>query len=101
MINILERITQYREERHWTEYQLSQNSQLPQSTISSWYRKQMLPSLGSLEKICNAFGVTLSQFLADDSDPVIAEGSQIELLHQWDRMDAKQQETLLHFLKSL
>ena len=60
-MEILDKITQYRLERNWSEYQLAERSGLTQSTISSWYRKNMLPSIPSLEKICDAFGITLSQ----------------------------------------
>ena len=63
--DILSAITTYREERGWTEYQLAERSGLPQSTISSWYRKNMVPTIPSLEKICMAFGITLSQLFAE------------------------------------
>ena len=56
MIDVLQRINELREERHWTEYQLAERSGLTQSTISSWYRKNMLPTIPSLTKICDAFG---------------------------------------------
>ena len=39
MKDVLAVISQLREARGWTEYQLAENSGLPQSTISSWYRK--------------------------------------------------------------
>ena len=51
MKDILAEITRYRESRGWTEYQLAERSGLPQSTISSWYRRKMMPSLPSLEKV--------------------------------------------------
>ena len=66
MTDILEIIKQNREARGWSEYQLAERSGLPKSTISSWYKKSMTPSFASLEKICDAFGVTLSQFFAQD-----------------------------------
>lgn len=44
MINVLERITNFRVLKGWTEYQLAEKSGLTQSTISSWYRKNMIPS---------------------------------------------------------
>lgn len=44
MINILDRITSYRTKKGWTEYQLAEESGLTQSTISSWYRKNLVPS---------------------------------------------------------
>lgn len=61
-MDVLDRIVTLREERHWTEYQLAEKSGLTQSTISSWYRKHMLPTIPSLIKICDAFEITLSQF---------------------------------------
>ena len=64
MTDILGMIRKNREARGWTEYQLAERSGLPQSTISSWYQKGMTPSFSSLEKICDAFGLTLSQFFA-------------------------------------
>ena len=71
MINVLERITELRESHHWTEYQLAEHSGLTQSTISSWYRKQMLPTIPSLVKICDAFGITVSQFFLENEDQAI------------------------------
>ena len=66
MFKVLERITYYRTQKGWTEYQLAEESGLTQSTISSWYRKNMVPSIPSLEKICTAFGITLSQFFSTE-----------------------------------
>nr|WP_243141910.1 MULTISPECIES: helix-turn-helix transcriptional regulator [unclassified Pseudoflavonifractor] len=37
MKDILDAIAKHREARGWTEYQLAEQSGLPQSTISSWY----------------------------------------------------------------
>ena len=68
MINVLERITELREAHHWTEYQLAEHSGLTQSTISSWYRKNMQPSLISLDKIAKAFGQRLDHPLPQWSE---------------------------------
>lgn len=89
--DILATITEYREERGWTEYQLAEHSGLPQSTISSWYRKNMVPTIPSLEKICAAFGITLSQLFAEGSTPVSLTDSQQKLLARWSRLTADQQ----------
>lgn len=55
MKTVLSTITAYREERGWTEYQLAERSGLPQTTISSWYCKNVVPTIPSREKICTAF----------------------------------------------
>ena len=89
--DILATITEYREERGWTEYQLAEHSGLPQSTISSWYRKNMVPTIPSLEKICTAFGITLSQLFAEGNTPVSLSDSQRKLLERWARLSEDQQ----------
>lgn len=101
MKNILETITKYRLERGWTEYQLAEHSGLPQSTISSWYRKDIVPSVPSLEKICNAFGITLSQFFAEDDAPVTLTRSQKILLEKWSKLNKEQQDILFELIDKM
>ena len=91
MKDILATITKYRQDRGWTEYQLAERSGLPQSTISSWYRKNMIPTVPSLEKICIAFGITLSQLFAEDENTVSLTDSQMKLLESWSKLTEEQQ----------
>ena len=91
MKDILATITKYRQDRGWTEYQLAERSGLPQSTISSWYRKNMIPTVPSLEKICIAFGITLSQLFAEEENMVSLTDSQKKLLESWSRLTEEQQ----------
>lgn len=91
MKDILATITKYREEREWTEYQLSEQSGLPQSTISSWYRKNMVPTIPSLEKICSAFGITMSQLFAENNEQFSLTDSQKKLIDRWSRLTEEQQ----------
>lgn len=101
MINVLDRITYYRKQKGWTEYQLAEYSGLTQSTISSWYRKDMLPNLASLDKICTAFGITISQFFATDSDSFTLTPIQSQILDGVNRLTDQQQQALNLFLQTL
>ena len=101
MIDVLERILYYRNQKKWSEYQLAEKSGLTQSTISSWYRKNMLPSISSLEKICNAFEITLSEFFAFEEDNFALTDVQKKLLTETNRLTDKQKRALLDFLKTL
>lgn len=76
MKNTLTAITSYREARGWSKYQLAERSGLPQSTISSWYRKNMISTIPSLVKICTAFGITLFQLFAESETMVSLTDSQ-------------------------
>ena len=99
--DILATITEYREDRGWTEYQLAEHSGLPQSTISSWYRKNMVPTIPSLEKICSAFGITLSQLFAEDDAPVSLTESQRKLLDRWSRLSEDQQSVVFALIDKM
>lgn len=102
MIDILKRITEMREARKWTEYQLAEKSGLTQSTISSWYRKGMLPTIPSLLKICNAFEISMSQFFIENNSQTISlDDRQLALLTAAEKLDSDQYSALLHFIETL
>ena len=101
MKDILSVISEYREERGWTEYQLAENSGLPQSTISSWYRKNMVPTIPSLEKICDAFGITLSQLFAEKGEAVALTQTQQELLRRWAKLSREQQDIIFALIDNM
>ena len=102
MIDILNKIREYRLERNWSEYQLSEQSGIPQSTISSWYRKNQIPTIPSLEKICAAFNTTLAQFLMEEkASIVILTDEQQELINNFSRLTDERQEAILNLLKTL
>ena len=101
MTDILGIITRNREARGWTEYQLAERSGLPQSTISSWYKKHMTPSFASLEKICDAFGLTMSLFFAEDAETVSLTTEQKDMLNRWNRLSATQKESLLSLMNAM
>lgn len=101
MKDILATISMYRDARGWTEYQLAEHSGLPQSTISSWYRKNMIPTVSSLDKICNAFGITLSQLFAEGETAVTLTESQKKLLQRWACLNEDQQNAVLLLLEKM
>ena len=102
MVDILSRITNLRNERNWSEYQLAENSGLTQSTISSWYRKNILPTIPSLNKICDAFGITMSQFFLENGEKtVVLNDEQLSLLNSATKLNPKQFHILIEFLNSL
>ena len=59
---IADKITSLCEKRDISKYRLSQLSGIFQSSLGRIMAQENLPSLITLEKICTALGVTLSQF---------------------------------------
>ena len=98
--DILDKIQKERQKRNWTEYALARNSQITQSTISSWYREDRQPSVASLEKICRGLGITLSEFFFDESSLDMMTAEKKDMLRCWDRLSPEQRKKLLDFLHS-
>ena len=60
-----DRLKRLLKERGWTEYRLSKNSGLAETTIGNIFRRNTVPSIPTLEIICKSFGITLAQFFAE------------------------------------
>lgn len=60
-----EKLKQILKDRGWTTYQLSAKSGLSHTTLANVFRRNTVPSISTLEKICAGFGITLSQFFAE------------------------------------
>lgn len=101
MKDVLEEITRLRIRRKWSEYDLAKHSGLSQSTISTWYRKNQVPTVQTLDKVCRGLGITLSQFFAEGDDVVCLTTQQRELLDNWSVLSKTQQELFLELFKSI
>ena len=100
-MDVLKRILDLRMERGWSEYKLSVESGISQTTISSWYRKQICPTVPSLEKICKAFNISMAYFFNESSEPIALTEKQREALELFSKLDMDTQDALLEFLKKV
>lgn len=87
-------------ERGWTEYKLSKECGLAQSTIGNIFRRNTVPSVETLETICRAFGITMSQFFSD-ADMVELTPDMKELFDAWVYLRPNQKQAALQMLKAM
>ena len=64
MFDVLSRIKVLREQKGWSVYKLAKLSGIPQSTIATWYQKNLCPPIDKIEVLCNTFGITLTEFFS-------------------------------------
>ncbi len=100
-MDILNRILELRSRRGWSEWKLAEESNLKQSTISSWYAKNQLPKIPSLEKICHAFGITMAQFFCEENESVNLTPDQWEMLENWSALSNDQKDSILLLMKNM
>lgn len=66
-MDILNRIVELKNEKGWSIYKLAEESGVSQSTLSNMFIRRTLPSITTLEQLCNAFGITLSDFFKENN----------------------------------
>ena len=59
------------------------------------------PSLCTLIRICDAFGITLSQFFNDGSEPLSLSVRQKELIKKWSDLSESQKEKVDIFISGM
>lgn len=80
---VINRIEELCEKRHMTRYKLAQASGIEQSTLSNLLNRKSLPNIITLSKICDGFGITLSQFFVEEDRIVNLSDEQRKVLDTW------------------
>ena len=96
----LEKIDKLRIQRGWSNNNLALEAMLTQSTINNLYSRKTEPKLSTLRAICEAFGITLSEFFKEESDDSESEIDK-NLQKKISALSLEQKKTLLAFLKTL
>ena len=84
-----------------TFYQLSKNSNLPQSTLTNILNRGTVPSVFTLEKICNALGVSLSEFFSTTTEQYDLTTDQHEMLDLYIQLQKPDKERAIGYLQGL
>ena len=92
------KLNQLLTDRGWTEYRLSKECGLSQSTIGNIFRRNTVPSLSTLERICCGFNISLSQFFAE-GDVVELTPELKELFDYWVTLTPAQKDAIKHLIQ--
>lgn len=83
-ICVVDHIKELCVQRGWTLYYLAKNADMSYSALNTMIKKNHIPTINSLIKICNGFDITVTQFF-QGMEPVTDE--QAEILHLWNCLD--------------
>lgn len=99
-MDVIQRIKQLAASYEWTEYRLAKESGLAPSTIANIYHRNSVPSISTLEILCNTFGITLSQFFSENNMVSLSE-EQRQLLKHWSTLTPEQRKIIIELLKTI
>ncbi|MCI9030922.1 MAG: helix-turn-helix transcriptional regulator [Clostridia bacterium] len=98
---INKRIDELREIRGWTLYKLAEEAGLTQSTLFNMRTRGTLPSITTLSCICNAFGITLSEFFTTGEDETELTAYEKRMLQNFRRLSVKNKAAVSELVEKL
>ena len=100
-MNVIDRINELCRKHHLSKYKLSMITGISQSAFSKMSKQQSTLSLDTIQRICDAFGISLAQFFSTtDEYPDLTE-QQKQLLHAWSLLDTKKRDYALLLIQKL
>ncbi len=83
---VISRMKELLNERNWTIYRLAKESGIPYSSLNNIFVRETTPSVPTLEKICEGFDITMSQFFDNE-------------FFSGEKLSASEQKLILRFRK--
>lgn len=99
-MDIHARLRELLQERGWTEYRLSKECNMAQTTIGNIFRRNTMPSLATLETISQAFGISLAHLLSE-GDMVELTPELKEVFDCWTTLSPGQKRAVLSMMKAM
>ena len=94
-MDIIKKIETMRKSRGLSKYKLATEAGLTQSTYDTMVKRNTPPKIETLQCICNAFGITLAQFFAqDEKAEVLTQEERLFLSYFRNRSPSKRQAVL-------
>ena len=100
-MNVLEKVKKLQEERGWSTYKLAYEAGLTQSTLSNMFARGTCPTVDTLEKICEAFGISLAEFFENDSRKAHVSKEELELLNKYRALTDKEKDAVKSMINAL
>ena len=100
-MSVLEKIKKLQQERGWSTYKLAYESGLTQSTLSNMFARGTCPTIETLQMICDAFGISLSEFFEEDDKKIYASREEIEMLNKYRALSSKEKEAVNSMIAAL
>lgn len=100
-MDVIRKLNELRLARNLSVYRLSELSGINQSTLANTFSRGTVPSIANLEKICDAMGLTLSQFFSENDEEVRLTRGEAELLNEYRRLPAALRESVKQTIKTI
>ena len=99
-MDVNKKIETLRWQRGWSMYELAQEMGVTQSTLTSIMKRGNPPKIDTLERICEAFGISLAQFFVEDGEEFeVLNAKEKELVSLFRKLPEEKQTALIKLLE--
>ncbi len=98
-MDVLKRINELRLAKNWSVYRLSVEADLPQSTLTNMINRETLPSITTLEAICKALGISVSDFFREETESERTDYSELE--KYFNQLPDETKKAVFHLIKNI
>ena len=101
---VLERIQYFLKLKHWSVYKLAKESKLPYSSLNNIFVRKTSPTIPTLEKICDGFGISVSEFFSYQTNPLKSDNlteKEQDIINSYRSLSEKDKELLAAYLNGL
>ena len=93
MIDVVKRINELLEQKGWSNYELSKQTNISTNTIYDWNKSGATPSLSNIMKVCEVLGITLGQFFCG-TEQYELQPDEERILREWFSLSDLEKETV-------
>ena len=94
------RVKELCDKQQITKYRLSQMTGVTQTVLSRIIKRENVPTIQTLEKICAALNISLAQFFAKDENPPDLTAEQKEIIETWNGLSPEERERLMKIIRT-
>lgn len=84
-----------------SKYRLAQDANIPYTTLTNMFKKDTMPTLPTLQKICEGLDITMAQFFTEEESRIDLTEQQRALLLLWDELPKEMQAKAMGYLEGL
>jgi len=100
-MDIIKKLNELRLERNLSVYRLSELSGINQSTLANTFSRGTIPSIQNLMLLCDAMGITLSEFFNEDTTTVNLSEEEISLFRKFEKLPKETRKAIILLISSL
>ena len=100
-MDVIKRLNELRLNRNLSVYRLAELSGLNQSTLANIFSRGTIPSIATLEAVCDTLGVTLAQFFTEGETNNLLTKEENELIKNYQKLPQKVKQSIFDIVKNI